>query len=113
MKQIACALIVVATVVNAIPTWAAPQRAVPEEMVSHPAQAAGMSLLAAVTNVVYFPVRLGVTICTAGVGGLTGWLTGGNYGAARSVWSSTDGQPYITPAVLEGRERLRFGPDSQ
>ncbi len=75
----------------------------------HPAQAAGMSLLAAVTNVVYFPIRLGVTICTAGVGGLTGWLTGGDRASARAVWNLTDGQPFVTPAMLEGRERWRFG----
>jgi hypothetical protein len=29
--------------------------------------------------------------------------------AAHAVWRSTDGETYITPEVLEGRERLRGG----
>jgi hypothetical protein len=28
--------------------------------------------------------------------------------AAHAVWQSTDGQAYIRPEVIEGRERLRF-----
>ena len=109
MKHAMCVLIVVAAVINAIPAWGAPQAVRVEEVTPHPAQAAGMSLLAAVVNLVYFPPRLVVTIATAGVGGLTGWLTGGDKPAARSVWNATDGQPFITPAILERRERLRFG----
>lgn len=109
MKHAVCAMIVVAAVTSAIPAWGAPQAARVEEVSPHPAQAAGMSLLAAALNLVYFPARLAVTIGTAGVGGLTGWLTGGDKPAARSVWDATNGQGFITPAILEGRERLRFG----
>jgi hypothetical protein len=96
-------------VATALPAWAAPQQARIEDVTPHPAQAAGVSLLTTIANVVYFPVRLAVTAVTGELGGLTGWLTGGDVPAARSIWKSTDGQPYIKPAILEGRERLRFG----
>jgi hypothetical protein len=69
----------------------------------------GTSLLAALSNIFYFPLRFTVTVVTAEVGGLTGWMTGGDVTAAQAVWRSTDGQAYITPGVIEGRERLRFG----
>ena len=109
MKHVACAILLVAAVTAAFPASAAPQQARIEEVTPHPAQAAGISLLAALVNVIYFPVRFAVTAVTGEVGGLTGWLTGGDVPAAHAVWSSTDGQPYIKPAILEGRERLRFG----
>lgn len=109
MKHVACAMLFAVTMASALPAWGAPQEARLEEVTPHPAQAAGMGLLAAVVNVVYFPVRLAVTLVTAEVGGLTGWLTGGDKPSARSVWGATDGQPFIEPAILEGRERLRFG----
>lgn len=105
----ACALIVFAAVTTAIPAWGAPQTARIEEVTPHPAAALGFSLLAAVTNVVYFPVRFGVTLVTAEVGGLCGFLTGGDRPSAHSVWNATEGQGFITPAILEGHERLRFG----
>lgn len=103
-------LVFVAALASAFPAWGAPQGSRLEEATPHPAQAAGISLGAALTNTVYFPLRLAVTIATAEVGGLTGFLTGGDDASARSVWNSTNGQAFITPAILEGRERLRFGP---
>ena len=109
MKHAACAMLVLGAVTTALPAWAAPQQARIEDVTPHPAQAAGISLAAALMNVVYFPVRLAITAVTGEVGGLTGWLTGGDVPAAQSIWSATDGQPYIKPAILEGRERLRFG----
>jgi hypothetical protein len=109
MKHAVCGMIVVIAVTSAIPAWGAPQAVRVVEVTPHPAQAAGMSLLAATVNLFYFPARLVVTIGTAGMGGLTGWFTGGDKPAARSVWDATDGQGFITPAILEGRERLRFG----
>jgi hypothetical protein len=109
MKHVACAMLFLGAVAVANPASAAPQQARLEEVTPHPAQAAGMSLLAALVNVVYFPVRFAVTAVTGEVGGLAGWLTGGDIPAAHSIWSSTDGQAYVKPAILEGRERLRFG----
>lgn len=110
MKYAASTLVFVAALANAFPAWGAPQGVRLEDVTPHPAQAAGISLGAAVTNTVYFPLRLAVTIVTAEVGGLTGFFTGGDDASARSVWSSTNGQAFITPEILEGRERLRFGP---
>ena len=109
MKHVAYAMLVAATLVSALPAWGAPQEARVEDVTPHPAQAAGIGLLAAMVNVVYFPVRLAVTAVTAEVGGLTGWLTGGDAPSASAIWGATDGQAYIKPAILEGRERLRFG----
>jgi hypothetical protein len=110
MKHAASTVVFVAALASALPAWGAPQGARLEEVTPHPAQAAGIGLGAALVNVVYFPVRLAVTVATAEVGGLTGFFTGGDSASAGSVWSSTNGQAFITPAILEGRERLRFGP---
>ncbi len=110
MKHAMSTVMVVAALACALPAWGAPQGARLEEVTPHPAQAAGIGLAAALVNVVYFPARLAVTLVTAEVGGLTGFLTGGDNASAHSVWSSTNGQGFITPAILEGRERLSFGP---
>jgi hypothetical protein len=110
MKHAASTVLFVAALACAVPAWGAPQGIYLEEVTPHPAQAAGIGLAAAFTNVVYFPARLAVTLVTAEVGGFTGFFTGGDDASARSVWSSTNGQGFITPAILEGRERLNFGP---
>jgi len=93
----------------AAPTFAAPQAPMLEQ-ISRPGPDIGFSFAAAGMNIVYFPVRLAVTSVTAGVGGLAAFLSGGDYMTADSIWGSTDGQAYVTPQILEGRERLRFGP---
>ncbi len=108
MKNVVRAIGFAVALAGALPAWGVPQGAQLEEV--SPGEAAGFSLLAAVTNVVYFPVRLGLTAVTAELGGLTGWMVGGDQQAAQAVWNVTDGQAYITPAILEGREALRFGP---
>jgi len=94
--------------------WASRAPAAPQapivEAESAPAQEVGLSLASAATNIAFFPVRLALTIVTAEVGGLTGFLTGGDRLSAGSVWDSTDGPGYITPAIMQGREPLRFGP---
>ncbi len=110
MKYAASIVGFVAALACALPVWGAPQGVRLEEVTPHPAQAAGIGLAAALTNTVYFPVRLAVTIATAEVGGLTGFFTGGDNVSASAVWNSTNGQGFITPAILEGRERLHFGP---
>ncbi|HVO24927.1 MAG TPA: hypothetical protein VMW56_15000 [Candidatus Margulisiibacteriota bacterium] len=110
MKYAAFTVVFVAALSCALPVWAAPQGARLEEVTPHPAQAAGIGLAAALTNTVYFPVRLAMTIATAEVGGITGFLTGGDNVSASAVWNSTEGQGFVTPAILEGRERLRLGP---
>lgn len=109
MKHATCVIALIATLGTAGSAWAVPQGFLPEEPSAHPAQAAGISLAAAAANLVYIPARLVVTIVTAETGGLAAWLTGGNKPSAHAIWNATDGQGVITPAILEGRERLRFG----
>jgi len=70
---------------------------------------AGMGVLAAATNVVYFPLRLALTTVTASVGGLVGWLNGGNPQSAQSVWDSTEGPAYVTARMLDGSEPWHLG----
>ena len=116
MKRLSCALGVLLALLVAAPVWSV-ETTVVEEAPPVPAADvppayqphAGHSVLAALANVVYFPLRLVVTLVTAEAGGLTGWATGGDKAAANAVWQSTDGQAFLRPEVLDGRERLRFG----
>jgi hypothetical protein len=116
MKKVWCVLALLLGVAMATPAWSADEvraglMTPPQAMATEqgPTPNAGASLAAALYNIVYFPLRFTVTVITAEVGGFTGWMTGGDAAAAHAVWQSTDGQAYITPEVLEGRERLRFG----
>ncbi|MGD9763514.1 MAG: hypothetical protein AB7V27_07365 [Candidatus Binatia bacterium] len=68
----------------------------------------GTALGAAALNVVYVPVRLVVTLGGGFLGGLTGFLTGGDEHAASDVHGLVDGSQVITPKMLEGREQFRF-----
>ena|SRR5512139_3660699 len=113
MRQVWCGLIMLLGVLAAMPAWSyeymAEEMTPPEVMQPVEMPDAGASLLAAVSNLVYFPLRFAITLVTAEVGGFTGWMTGGDEGAADAVWASTEGQPFIPPEVMEGRERLQFG----
>ena len=58
---------------------------------------------APVLSAVYFPVKFGVGVAGAFLGGISGFLTGGNDRAAEGIWHPTVGGTYfITPAILEG-----------
>ena len=62
---------------------------------------------APVLSVVYFPIKFGVGIAGAFLGGVSGFLTGGNDRAAEGIWHPTVGGTYfITPAILEGECRF-------
>ena len=62
---------------------------------------------APVLSVVYFPVKFGVGVAGAFLGGISGFLTGGNDRAAEGIWHPTVGGTYfITPAILEGECRF-------
>jgi hypothetical protein len=116
MKRFSCVLGVLLGLAVAVPVWSAEPMVAEETTSAPPADVtaayqphAGPSVLAALANIVYFPLRFTVTLVTAEAGGLTGWATGGDAGAAQAVWRATDGQAFLRPEVLEGRERLRFG----
>ena len=108
MKRAAWTLAVLLPLLWTAPVFGAEQAPMVERT-RRVGQDVGFSFLAAAANIVYFPVRFVVTAVTAEVGGLAAWLNGGDRLTAWAVWDSTDGQAYITPAILEGRERLRFG----
>ncbi len=109
MRNAACTIAFLAVLAAALPAWAAPQ-GVRLETPPKPAQAAGYSVAAAAANLVYFPLRFTLTALTGELAGLTGWMTGGNRQSERAVYGLTEGQAFITPRVLEGRESLCFGP---
>jgi hypothetical protein len=109
MRRLAWIPALALTSALAAPVMAAPQAPM-VEVTSRPGPDVGFSFAAAGANIVYFPVRLTLTALTGGVGGLAAWLNGGDHFTADSIWQSTDGQAYITPDILDGSERLRFGP---
>ena len=62
---------------------------------------------APVLSVLYFPVKLGVGVAGAFLGGVSGFLTGGNDRAAEGIWHMTTGGSYfITPETLTGERRF-------
>jgi hypothetical protein len=68
-----------------------------------------LGLAAAVGNLVFFPVRLGITTVGGVLGGFTGFMTAGNQEAAEDVWDLFQGQNVLTPEIVGGKEALRFG----
>ena len=62
-----------------------------------------------VLSVVTFPVKLVIGVGGAMVGGVAGATTGGDRDAAEGIWNvTTDGSYFVTPEMLEGRERFRL-----
>ena len=74
-------------------------------------QRPGSAALAALSNVVFMPVRVAVTGVGAVLGGLTGWLTAGNVYAADDIWHLPpfDGNMYLQPDMMHGQEPVVFG----
>lgn len=66
------------------------------------------ALTATLMNALYLPVRFPITVIGACAAGLTGWLTAGNEHASNDVFGLVDGSQFITPAMLEKRERFSF-----
>ena len=109
MKATIGGLLLLGAIALSSPGGAAAQMVEQQQPILRSPPSAGASLTAAATNILYFPARFVVTLITAEVGGVTGWMTGGDEAAASAVWSSTDGQVFVTPEVIEGREPLRLG----
>lgn len=62
---------------------------------------------APVLSAVYFPVKFGVSVAGAFLGGVSGLLTGGDDRAAEGIWHPTVGGSYfITPTTLTGERRF-------
>lgn len=70
----------------------------------------GMGVASTILSIFYTPVRLTVGIVGAGLGGVEGWLTGGDLRTARSMWRPTvEGDYFIRPDHLDRTERYEFG----
>lgn len=73
-------------------------------------------LAAPILSAVYFPIKLGVGVAGAFLGGASGFLTGGSERAAEGIWHPmTGGTYFITPETLEGERRflpLDYGPSA-
>lgn len=88
---------------------AAAQRMAPASETYTPPDPAASSL-AAISNIVYMPVRLAVTTVTAELGGMTAFLNAADATSARDIWGLTEGSAILTPAMYRGDEMFRFGP---
>jgi hypothetical protein len=70
---------------------------------------AGMQAAAAVSTILYFPVKAAFAIGGGIVGGLAYAFSGGNEQAAKSIWdTSLRGTYYISPDHLQGNRPIRF-----
>jgi hypothetical protein len=70
----------------------------------------GMGVASTILSVFYTPIRLTVGIVGAGLGGVEGWLTGGDLRTARSMWRPTvEGDYFIRPDHLDHTEHYEFG----
>ncbi len=70
---------------------------------------AGMEAAAALSTIVYFPVKLAFALGGGIVGGLTYAFTGGDEEAANRVWrASMEGTYNITPENLTGEKPVHF-----
>ncbi len=64
-----------------------------------------MSWVSGVLSAVYFPIKFSVAVGLAPIGGLAGFLTGGNERAAEGIWRPTAGGSYfVTPGAFDGSE---------
>ena len=82
-------------------SWA--EEAQSQQMQSKPlASEFAKGVVSPVLSVVYFPVKFSVGVAGAILGGVSGWMTGGNIRAAEGIWRPTVGGTYfITPQVLD------------
>lgn len=99
-------LITFATLVAA-PAWSQESSAPSAE--GGNASSAGMQVAAGLLTIPYVACKAAFAIAGGIVGGLTYVFTGGNEGAAKSVWTtSMYGTYVITPEHLQGDKAIRF-----
>jgi hypothetical protein len=73
------------------------------------ASSAGMQAAAAVSTILYFPIKAAFAIGGGIVGGLAYAFSGGDEKAAKSIWdTSLRGTYYISPDHLQGNRPIRF-----
>jgi hypothetical protein len=70
----------------------------------------GMGVAATIFSVFYHPVKLVVGVVGAELGGVEGWLTGGDIRTAKSMWRPTvEGDYFVRPDHLDHTERFEVG----
>jgi hypothetical protein len=69
----------------------------------------GSALVAAASNVVYFPVRLGVTVLNAWFGGFVGFINLDDERGGRDTMRITDGPGFLQPKMVAGEQPVQFG----
>lgn len=81
--------------------WAEEMQAQPEQRKPLATEFA-KGVVSPILSVVYFPIKFSVGAAGAVLGGVSGWMTGGNIRAAEGIWRPTAGGTYfITPQVLD------------
>jgi hypothetical protein len=99
MKRLVVGLVVVMLL------WPMSSRA--EQPTPSMASEFGLALFTPLVNAVYFPLKLGVGVAGAALGGISGWATGGNERAAEGIWRPMTGGTYwITPGMMRGETRF-------
>lgn len=97
------ALAVVVTAGLAVPAAAG------AEEIRQAGRDAGIGLATVVANVFYIPAKVVYAAVGGVTGGLTYALTAGNTDAAQKVWVASGGGDYVlSPAQLQGREKIHF-----
>jgi hypothetical protein len=69
----------------------------------------GLAVASTGLSLLYFPARIVYGVIGAGLGGFSGWATGGDLRTAKGLWRpTTEGHYFIRPDYLDGTERFRF-----
>ncbi len=111
-KLVAAFLLLTLCIVTMVPSaWS--QESTPPPLTGNTeggnASSAGMQAAAAVSTILYFPLKAAFAIGGGIVGGLAYAFSGGNEQAAKSIWdTSLRGTYIITPDHLQGNRPIRF-----
>ena len=111
-KLVAVFLLLTLCTITMVPSaWSQESAATPssESTEGGSASSAGMQAAAAVSTILYFPLKAVFAIGGGIVGGLAYAFSGGNEQAAKSIWdTSLRGTYYISPDHLQGNRPIRF-----
>ncbi len=101
--------ILVALLLTALTLAAAPPVPAQMDPASPRERRPGSALLAAASNIVYAPVRLGLTVCNAWFGGFVGFINLDDQRGARDTMYITNGPGFLQPRMLAGEKPVQFG----
>jgi len=76
---------------------------------AHAEESTQSQLLAVGASVVYFPAKVCYAVFGGATAGLAWGFTFGNDALANQIWAAAvEGTYVVTPAMVEGREKVRF-----